>query len=423
MAPKAAGGYVVAAGGSPLADAILESLKVLFTTSYPRWVTEVGAITTWLDICEAMGNVHAVGNRHDDLVALPLIPDAIALLPENFSPAEMACNFLDFVGVILNNWSQDSKKKLFNILGLRLHFVTRYQLEDAWSSGNALRQAKTRLIQLHLTKMQERGLSVGNTVGFGMNGEHAQKLWEVIDGTMETEGVNPLQMVLILSTLLHVGDCMGFADPNFGFLEFGGSRSELDALVQNDSGFVLKCTRATMVLVVGFAEGSLRGNVKVRGAPTDQADAKTKLVFMSSVFHHTNRQLNLVWPSTMKVVPYYKRVLDLNEVTNDIVKEQFLRLRALMVAQVANEPSDDDETEAATSIPDEFDALSNIIKSSNGEEEMVDVDLRAMLDANLAEDMTYINQLTATVRSENQTCADAATDQSEEFVTASSQGD
>ena len=46
-----------------------------------------------------------------------------------------------------------------------------------------------------------------------------------------------------------------------------------------------------------------------------------------------------------------------------------------------------------------------------------------VLDVNLAEGMTYINQLTATVRSENQTCADAATDQSEEFLTASSQGD
>ena len=65
--------------------------------------------------------------------------------------------------------------------------------------------------------------------------------------------------------------------------------------------------------------------------------------------------------------------------------------------------------------------LSSVHGSSGIAEQMPDVDLRAMLDANLAEDMTYINQLSATITSEIRLFDDIAAGQSQHFFTASSQ--
>jgi hypothetical protein len=306
-----------------------------------------------------------------------------------------------------------------------LHFVTRYQLKRAWSSQNALREAKARLIQLHLTKMTERNLNPGNTVGFGMNAEHARKVWEVFQGTMEQDNVGHLQMALTLSCLVHAADCMGLADPSFGFLEIGGLRVVFDALVMNESGCsVIKSLVDTMHLVVGFMKGTLQGDVKVRGVPTDQVDVTTKLVFMSSVFHHTNRQLNVVWPSTLKVVFYYKNLVDFNALSNNVIKEQYMRLRELSAEQLNNNNDDDDdddetETEAtATSIPPEFDALSSIIKSSaSGEQEdHPTINVFEHMDAVVAPGLDYINNLVEELAGEGG-------DETDTYVTATSQED
>jgi hypothetical protein len=313
------------------------------------------------------------------LAASPLVGLVNREMPEGRnSPAEMAALYTSFLAKVMKDGSYPEERRLWDVHALIFSFARHFPAN--YSDRDAARRA---LLAEHLAVVSERGEDRARTPGFGMNKLYAQATWLHVSMVLNDADVPTVLKAIQISMVVHRSNLMSFGQSTevTGF-DFGGSG-----------------TYAAMHSFVGVTM-----NVVV-----PITDHREKMMALASMLVAFNQTLGITWPPAQQLIA---SVGD-EDLAPRTLYDQYRRLHARIVA----EETDD----AATNLPHDDDVLSSAQGSSGIAEEMTGVDLRAMLDANLAEDMTYINQLTATITSEIQMFDDAAAGQSQQFFTASSQ--
>ena len=335
-----------------------------------RLTTDVGQLSVWLEIIS--DRIVAIETQWSDLDRLRLAGSPIIGLinremPEGRnSPAEMAALYTSFLAKAMKDDSYPEERRLRDVHALIFsfarHFPADYNDRDA---------ARRTLLAEHLTVMQERGET--RVQGFGMNKLYAKATWHIIKSVLDDDEVPNVLKSIHISMIMQRSNLMSFGQSVAvtGF-DYGGSGTYA----------------ATGTFVVTM------------DCITSLADPREKMVMLASMLVAFNQNLGITWPSAQQIISSTD-----GDFSMRCLHEQYQRLHA----RIVSEETDD----AATNLPNDDDVLSSAQGSSGIAEEMTGVDLRAMLDANLAEDMTYINQLTATITSEIRMFDDAAAGQSQ----------